>query len=153
MFPSSWDTLLTDRQTDIGTHRYRQFFYHGFHDGGILLRTSSKGFTYCIEGIFHVSWHVLLDNLFNVLVGVSDELLEHCVRRQLVIGQRHFFFFAGVWIYKQLIVSQLWSSPFLRWGKLLVHRILINFISMSSESALHASASSCLRESTTGTSV
>lgn len=35
-------------------------------------------FTDCKKGILHISRRLFLDNLFNVLVGESNKLLEHC---------------------------------------------------------------------------
>ena len=58
------------------------------------VRKKETAITDCIKGIFHVSWHLLLDDLLNVLVGASDKLLEHCGRREVrsvITGWIHFY--------------------------------------------------------------
>lgn len=39
---------------------------------------SEWSFTNGKKSIFHISRHFLFDNLFNVLIGESDKLLENC---------------------------------------------------------------------------
>jgi len=94
-----------------------------------------------VKGILDVSGHFLLDDLFDVLVGVPDKLLEYWGHNKPMIS--HHALDGG---HHNILTSEIsWPSPFLRWGKLRVQRTLMNFISMSSESALHASASSWRR--------
>ncbi len=76
----------------------------------ILLQVISQTVsTYCIKGIFHISWHLLLDNLFDVLVGASDELLEHwTVRGESSYHQIDLFDF-----FTQILINthvQLWLT-------------------------------------------